>query len=162
MWAGSRARSAWRSPALALPVRAEGTPALYGLLRDNLNTWRAHNGKKEWKNWERVIKIVKSGIIDANTVWHTTEFRFADAVIDDIDEILSSYGEMTVGKWGDYIDTDTLGGATGGLRVATHGQLTKKTNKSTSGTETDPTIPQGTMTATGGRQSHHVTKRSTG
>ncbi|GEM_PF-4478102 len=139
------------------PAFLDFTGGLYDPLRDNIAAYRKKAGLDEWttSKWERVRKILKSGDLDEGKIWHGAEYRFTDATLTEIDERLSAYGALTVGEWTDYIKTDDIGGATGGLRVATHGQLTGKTSASTRGV--DPTnLPQGMMTATGGRQSHHV------
>ncbi len=150
-----------------------GSSAMYLLMRRNTENYRARAtpAPPPWgSKWERVRTILTgTGSTDASSIWHagvgvTPEFRLSNALITELEDKFTSYGELSVGSWDNYIETDNLGGTTGGLRVATHGQLTGAISTTTrdapgiSPSLTHHTLPGSSMdqSARSGRESHHI------
>lgn len=115
--------------------RVRGNANLYTKMQQNTDTYLGANkfSPDDWK----IIGDELEGEDLPSAVWDSTEYRLSQTLIDYMREHIRTRGTADVEPWTDYVNHANIGAAMGGLRVATHGQLT--------GSGARP-----------GRQSHHV------
>ncbi len=91
-------------------------------------------------SWRQIKHFIATRL-NEKQVWHSGEFRLSNAFIDEVTIILLNIGDVEVGTWADYKDTDQVGSQRAGLRIDTHGGLT------------GARMPQA---ARNDRESHHI------
>ncbi|MBK8019990.1 MAG: DUF4157 domain-containing protein [Chloroflexi bacterium] len=122
------------------------TPAAGGPFKDLDRGWAIVRSKLDSAAYEKEPLVASTA--PANS------FRLGDAFIQEMREALSIAGKVNISDWSEYINPATLKSNFGGLRVATHGQLT---GSAKAGPPLgDPGAGALGDTAQKGRESHHV------
>ncbi|MBK9124072.1 MAG: DUF4157 domain-containing protein [Chloroflexi bacterium] len=115
--------------------RVRGNANLYTKMQQNTDAYMGATkfSRDDWK----IIGDELEGEDLPSAVWDSTDYRLSQALIDYMREHIRTRGTADVEVWTDYVNHASTSAPMGGLRVATHGQLT--------GSGARP-----------GRQSHHV------
>lgn len=114
---------------------------VYTFMRDNTNVYMQSQGNQfSERDWRRIRDILRTGAYDS-PVWDHTHFRMHRDLIEELRTLLANIGNVSIGNWEDYKNPARISSSHGGLRVATHDDLT--------GTSMS-------AVARAGRQSHHI------